>query len=62
MKPLALCLGLIVLCPIPLQGQDLDTADVHITLDAALPLALETGRKRFRIFRATYSTRLGRGS
>ena len=47
MKPLGCCLGLILLCPMLLHGQDLDSADVPITLEAALPLALETAAKAF---------------
>ncbi len=47
MRLLGFCLGLIVAAPIPLHSQDLETADVHVTLDAALPLALATAAKAF---------------
>ncbi len=47
MRLLGFCLGLIVVGPIPLHGQDLDAADIQVTLDAALPLALATAAKAF---------------
>ena len=49
MNWLAFCLGLIVLClcPIPLHSQVLDTADVRVTLDSALPIATKTAEKSF---------------
>jgi len=44
---LALCIGLSVWTAGPLEGQDLDTADVQVSLDSALHLAQRAATSAF---------------
>jgi len=47
MKELSVGLGLLVLLAVPLNAQDLETRDVRVTLDAALPIAQRAATTAF---------------